>query len=538
MNASHASLAAALVAPLVGAVLLPTAVLAQGQNFDDRSAGFLTPQTGGMPSAAWAGTSLGTAKRLVQALPAAPRSRALRDLQFKVMVSELTAPAADGSPLPTLFVRKVDRLAAMGEGENLNEVVRSAGAYGDPNIAATVVNALMMAGERAGACAVARGHEIAQPLGRRAEAACLLVAGDNGGALAAVAPLRASDRAFATLVEVAAGGLPPSAAPLSTLDGPAMVMLDLAHVPPPASLLHTTLPPMIRSLVSHRMLALPTRIEIAERGEALAIVEATRLGDLYLEAVRDGVALPAAMARRARLVAAARNATNAQEIVDSIAAVYGEARANAMFPTVARASASALLHLPPKPQYANVAQEAMRGFLLLGDRQLAQAWTRLALNAAYNNARAALALDRLMPLVVIGGVDNTPRLAAEDVNRWYEVIRSDDARAAPLRGYLLLQLFRATGKDMAPGSTALPEAPPGNVRLVSPPAATMQALQAAAAGQRRAEAALLASLAIGDTALAELHPAAVGIIVRALRDVGEDHAARLFAIETAIAHGL
>ena len=30
----------------------------------------------------------------------------------------------------------------------------------------------------------------------------------------------------------------------------------------------------------------------------------------------------------------------------------------------------------------------MRGFLLLGDKQQAEAWTRLALSAAYNNARA------------------------------------------------------------------------------------------------------------------------------------------------------
>ena len=34
---------------------------------------------------------------------------------------------------------------------------------------------------------------------------------------------------MAKLVEVAAGGLPPSAAPPTQLDGPAMVMLDLAY---------------------------------------------------------------------------------------------------------------------------------------------------------------------------------------------------------------------------------------------------------------------------------------------------------------------
>ena len=108
--------------------------MAQAANFDDNPTGFLTVQTGGMPADAWNGTSLATAKQLVSALPAAPRSRALRDLQFKVLVSALTPPAPDGSPPPSLFARKVEKLAAMGEGESLNEMVRSAGGYADPAI--------------------------------------------------------------------------------------------------------------------------------------------------------------------------------------------------------------------------------------------------------------------------------------------------------------------------------------------------------------------------------------------------------------------
>ena len=532
-RASHATLVALALAAATQA--LPSG--AQNISFDDRPTGFLTARTGGMPADSWNGTTLATAKRLVSALPAAPRSRSLRDLQFRVLVSELTPPAPDGSPPPSLFARKVEKLAAMGEGESLNEMVRNAGGYADPAIAATVVNALMMAGEREGACSIQRNNQLAQPFARRADIACKLAAGDNAGALAEAAPLRGSDKAFATLVEVAAGGLPPSAPPVQ-LDGPAMIMLNLAHVPPPAAALRSTQPPLIRALVASRSLPIATRLEIAERGEALAIVEATRLGDLYLEAIRDGAQLPPAMARRARLVAAARNAANPQEVMESVAAVYNEARGSALFATVARASAIGLLNLPADAKYANVAQEAMRGFLLLGDKQKTEAWTRLALQAAYNNARAALALDRLIPLVVIAGIDKAGRLAPEDMNRWYEVMRQDDAKGAALRGNLLLELFRATGMDVPPRSTNLPETPPAGARLVSPPAATLQALRAAGAGRRRAEAALLASIAIGETPLVELHPAAVGTIVLALREVGEEHAARLFAIETAIAHGL
>jgi hypothetical protein len=89
-----------------------------------------------------------------------------------------------------------------------------------------------------------------------------------------------------------------------------------------------------------------------------------------------------------------------------------------------------------------------------------------------------------------------------------------------------------------PAGIDLPETPPSGARLVSPPPATMQALQAAASGRRRAEAALFAPVAVGETSLVDLHPAAIGAIVRALRQIGEDETARLFAVETAIAHGL
>ena len=511
MNASRASLA---VAAAVVSVLTAAPVIGQSANFDDRPTGFLTATTGGMPANAWAGTSLATAKRLVSALPNAPRSRALRDLQFKVLVSQLTPPPADGSPPPSLFMLKVDKLAAMGEAESLNEMVRNAGGYADPAIASTVANALMLAGERQGACAVVHQSQLTEPFASRANAACRVLQGDTAAALAA------------------------TSAPAGQVDGPALMAMDLTHAQVPAAVLRNTQPAVVRALVGLKALPIATRIEIAERAEALAIIEATKLGDLYLEALREGAALPPAVARRARMVAAARNASNPTEMVNSIAAAYGEARGSPLFPTIARASAAALINLPAQPQFANVAQEAMRGFLLLGAKLQAQAWVRLALSAVSNNARAIIALDRLVPLAAIAGIDDAKQLTVGEINRWYEVTREEDAARAPLRGYLLLELLRSTGFDLPPRSTDLPDKPPGNVRLVMPSTASLQALVNAAAGGRRAETALLAPIAAGETPLNELHPAAIATIVQALRHVGEDFSARLFAMETAIAYGL
>ena len=508
MNASRASL---LAPALLALALIAGAVpVAAQQQFDDFPTGFLRPATGGMPPDAWNGTSLATAKRLVSALSPAPRSRALRDLQFKVLVSELVTPGGDAGPPPTLFARKVDRLAAMGEGESLNEMVRTAGGYEDPAIAAVTANALMMAGQRGGACAIVRDHKMTEPFGSSAAAACQ----------------PPQDAIFA----FRGGGV---------LDGPAMVLLDRAKVPVPAAALQSTQPPMMRALVANPTLPLATRLEIAERGEALAIIEATRLSDLYVQAVRERAALPEAMMRRARLVAAVSAASTGPEIVQSIAAVYAETRGSPLFPTVSRATAAGLLRLSPRPEFAAIAQEAIRGLLLLGDKKLTEAWVKLAVDSALskNDPRTLEALDHVMPLVAIAGIDNPRSLPVETVNRWYAMLRRDDGARAAWRGNLLLELFRATSIDVPQGTTELPEHPAG-VRLASPSAASLQALYAAANGRRRAETALLASLALADLPLDSLHPAAVGGIVRSLRFVGEDEAARQFAIEVAIAAGL
>ncbi len=104
-------------------------------------------------------------------------------------------------------------------------------------------------------------------------------------------------------------------------------------------------------------------------------------------------------------------------------------------------------------------------------------------------------------------------------------------------GYQKLVL-ELTGIDVPKGSTSLPETMPGGGRFGTAAPATVQSLQVAGNGRRRAEASLLAPIATGEATLTELHPALVSAIIVALRQVGEDNAGRLFAIEIAIAHGL
>ncbi len=380
----------------------------------------------------------------------------------------------------------------MGEAESLNEMVRNAGGYADPSIATTVVNALMLAGERQSACAVARKTQLAEGFASRAEAACRLLEGDTAAAL-----------------------------PAGQIDGPSMMAIDLTRAPVPAGLLRATQPSIIRSLVTLKALPMATRLDIAERGEALAIIEATRLGDLYLEALRDGAALPPAIRAGAPRWSRPR-ATRPMPTRSPIR--WSRSMARRAAGRCSRPSRG------PAPSACSTCRRSRNSPTWRRKRCAAsccsatgngpQAWLQLALSAVTNNARAIIALDRLVPLAAVAGVEESKLLTPVEINRWYELMREDDAARAPLRGYLLLELLRATGIDLPPRSTDLPEAAPGNARLVMPNAATLQALATSAAARRRAETALLASIAAAETPLGELHPAGIAAIVRALLQVG------------------
>ena len=58
-----------------------------------------------------------------------------------------------------------------------------------------------------------------------------------------------------------------------------------------------------------------------------------------------------------------------------------------------------------------------------------------------------MALDRLLPLIAVAGVDNTRRLSVEEVNRWYEVTQQDDPAA---RTAARLPAARAPARDRRP----------------------------------------------------------------------------------------
>jgi hypothetical protein len=308
-------------------------------------------------------------------------------------------------------------------------------------------NALMMSGEPASACAVVTRNGLIQTFAVRALAACQAFAGDSAGALAAAPDLRATEPQLAALLQSAASGQPAAGVPA----GPARWARDDDVRSRPRS-------PAARSAAGERPAddPRPGRRPLAadrdpgrggERGEASAIIEATRLSDLYVLAVRDGRGYAGGDGAGARGSWLLRAMPAMQdEIMQSLVAVYGEARGSPLFATVARASASSLLTLPAKPEYANVAQEAIRGLLLLGDSadpDLDEA----CLTSVANNARAIIALERMLaPGRALPPSTTLRRLSVGGDRPLDDLMQQDDPSRAPLSRYLLLELLRATGR--------------------------------------------------------------------------------------------
>ncbi len=204
---------------------------------------------------------------------------------------------ADGSPPPSLFVRKVEKLAAMGEAESLNEMVRNAGGYADPAVASTVANALMMAGEKDSACPIVRGNKLTEPLRAAPTPPASWWPATPPGAGRAGCARRCK------LVETAAEGLPPTGAAACQLDGPAMVTLDLTLRPGAGKrCLRTTQPPLIvRALVgASRRCRSPRGSRSPNAARRWPSSRRPSWATSISRRCATGAALPPAIARRAR----------------------------------------------------------------------------------------------------------------------------------------------------------------------------------------------------------------------------------------------
>lgn len=506
---------------------------------DSAAVGLVDRRGGGLPADMWRGTSRSVAERLVAELPAAPGSRALRDLQYRLLVTAAEPPEGPGTGEPGLFARRLGRLIAMGERETVSEMLRRAGPQSDSASRRAAAESQLFVGDLVTPCATAQEavRESDDVFWAKLLIVCQLAAGETAQAALSNDLLRergGDNAAFVALVDYAlhpGGGRLPSRIPGDALS---LAVLSATGRPVPAALARQASPPVLRHMAENEANPIALRLEAAERGEAIGAVDANRLLTIYRAVAEGAGGLPAGAARRAQLVAEVDRSVLATDKTRALEAVYQQGRADGLYGTMARVTGTEMAELQPSPELTSFAPEAVRAWLVLNEEQKAVAWYNL-LSGGASDPRYAAERDRLWPLVQLADSRDAAPWEGGHLRRWYDLDRQHDPTRAAQRALLIADLLRAVGEPVDPAELNISPIDAG--RRAAPRSVALEGLAMAAGQGRVAEAVALALLAVGEQPVASIRGELAAEIASRLTQIGLGDVARRFAVEVALAHG-
>jgi hypothetical protein len=420
---------------------------------DAASIGIIDNVGAGLPADMWRGTDRQTAVKLIRDLPGAPHSRTLRDLQFRLLGNMATAPAGD-SQGNQLFAARLGRMAAMGESESVGQMLRMVGPQSDEQARRIDAESQVMAGDLGNACTDAANFSRSSPdaFWSKLNIICLIAAGKNNEAMLETDVLHErglKEPGFFALVDYALGtrgGNPPADIAADPLN---LALLNAIKRPVSAASVAKAPPPTLRQMAGNTNLPLAVRLEAAERGEALGVIDPAQLLTLY-QAAADAPGIPAAMKQRA---VAARNvgtATDLKQKVAAIAAAFRAADNAGLFATMARVLGPQMVQFYPEQKTAPVGAEAARAALALNDQPRAVEWFYTIVGGATIDPQYIAPADRLW--LVLQLADNTNSIPWEPghLSKWRELdARRDHAHAAQ-RQAVVAAMLQALGEHYDP----------------------------------------------------------------------------------------
>lgn len=518
------------------------------------AAGPLGADGAGLRSDLWSGTPGPVALRLVALLPAGPDSRALRQLQRRLLLTAGPAPA-DLPSEGVLLTARADRLLAMGALDELAALAAVIpGRDDDPDLARPMVARALALGEDENAC---RRHEA---VAARADdhywvkvgVVCDLWRGNVAKAefgARLLGEIGEPDTLLQELVQAKIAGHSGGAMRLAGAEPVHLAAARIAGVSidPDVDAIES-LPVLVALARGIGEVSFAARLAAAERAERAGALATDALIALYTEvavqsgpvegALRAAEADPSAHARALLWRTADANAEPATRarVIGKALEIAEDAPA---WRQTARVFAPLIRRLDIGPATDAIAADAIRALVAAGEAAAARPWMEwLRTRAAGGDSRSVVAARKVWPVALIGGGDLLTPYDEESVAAWWAELRESEPDEASDLGAAALTLMEALGAPIGLDAwRGLAGAPPTSPYEV-PTAAYRNGIAAGAAAGRLAETVALACAAFGDVPLDAIDPTAVAGTVAALRRIGLEDDARLLAGEAAVAYGL
>jgi tetratricopeptide (TPR) repeat protein len=516
---------------------------------DPDSIGILDARNGGFGRNMWRGSDQAAIERLLPRLPGSMVSGTMRSLARRLLLTTAAPPKplrGSRSGAGKLLALRVDRLAALGDIEGLNDLLRVVPQrHDDEPIARARVEGLLLSGESADACGQIRNQlseRRGKPYWRKALVFCQILSDEVDQVMLGVGLMReqglSDDPAFFSLVDAYAGVEVTQLAVASPLH---FAMLDAVGRPIPQDLIDAASPGLLVAVAKSSKAALDQRALACERAVAVGILQPDALARIYEQFSFDPKQLeePAGAAvegpgGRALLYQAARRRDNPAARAEVLRGALRNARRDKLYQMAVQVFLPMLSELPTHAELLWFAETAGRALYAAGRYDRAGAWFTLARQEAVINPQAANVVAVLWPYTRLA---NSPALAWQgDLEAW-RAARAEDSDAERERQALLRGAFMALGEsdslswiDIAAQSSKSTEPPPD--------AALLYALREASETRRLGETVLLALLILGENGPSRSHPLALNSVLAALKRVGLEPAARALAIEAAVARGI
>lgn len=518
------------------------------------AAGSLTPDSGGLRTDLWAGTPGPIALRLVALLPAAPDSRALRDLQRRLLLSSGPAPA----DLPTegaLLAARAERLLAMGALDELAALALVApGRDDEPEIARVLAERALAVADQATAC---RYHEA---MSTRADdrywlkvgVVCELWRGDTAKAEFGARVLSEVGEHDALLQELVQGAVAGRTGGPQRLAGATAVHLAAAIAAKvridPDVMSIDSLPVLVALARGIGDPPFAARLAAAEKAERAGALATDALIALYAEvavragpvdgALRAAEADPSAYSRALLWRTADINPDSAQR-ARAVRKAFEIAENASSWRQTARVFAPLIRRLDVAAGPDDLPPDAVRALVAAGLAPEARPWMDwLQTGGDAGNTSAGAMYRQVWVAAWIGGGDRLAPYREASVAAWWDELREIDPEGASNLGAAALALMDALGAPVGVDAWRGLAGGPPTSPYETPSAAFRNGVSAAAAAGRMAEAIMLACAGFGEVRLEELDPTAIAGVVMALRGLGLEDDARHLAGEAAVAYGL
>jgi len=578
---------------------------------DVNEAGILVPSSGALGIDMWRGTSAALVARMLPELPVNSPSSTMQDLLRRLLLSPARAPQSTAIPdpnptqLPTdvnvggsLISKRLKVLVETGDFEGANELLRSLpDVKRDPELNRLDADIGFYTHDLKRACALAEREISIQSTAywQKAFNFCQIVNGEAERAalgLSLMRELGLGDDVFFALAEALIAKEP---LVLTSLPDPTalhLAMMREANAKFPSDIPGAVSPAVSRTIATSPLTSQEIRLDAAERADTAGALPKATLRQLYasVDFSEADRANPLSRAEvefgpmvRALLYHTALTQTVPTAKAEATSRAFSLARDEGRYASTVQVFEPVLHRIPPSAELKWFAPQAVRAFLVIGDRARAKGWYQIIQSSAGLNADSRRALEKFKPIAWLFEFEDQNMRSDKMITDWSKAHENDPDVSE--KAALLFNVLEALGLNIpenawSPYITAarrsavsLPssgvwrrivalangdaKATTSSSPVLPPTSLKTPSLEAVQVGRNRSpqvitsvleqpggrpvrvgETVMLSLIAIGNAGPATIDPFVLNQVIKALGQAGLTQEARALALDAVLAKGL